>query len=176
MPSPFSRLARRTVRATQNMISQIVVSVGAAVCVAFITSAYLDEKPATIVAEPKTTAVSQQAAANRQEAAPGPETQAAARSTQPLVPTPLPALDHEIITDLPVRDVSAVSSGAEIFPGVPAESTLAETLRDTDLAASKPERRRFLGLPLPYFVPTAGEVLQSATAAGGKLVSLVERQ
>ena len=142
MPSPLSRFTRRTVRATQNIVSQIVVSVAAAVCVAFITSAYLDEGPAAAVVEPETVAA--------EVAAPASKDPAAAPSAR-LAGASLPPLDHEIVTDLPIRDVRAAYPGAEIFPGVPATAP-AEALGIPDPAEEKRERRRFLGLPLPYFV------------------------
>ena len=49
MPSSVTRLVKRSVRAGQKMVSQIVVSVAAAVCVGLITNAYLEGKPASSV-------------------------------------------------------------------------------------------------------------------------------
>jgi hypothetical protein len=94
-----------------------------------------------------------------------------------LAGNPLPVLPSQTIADLPVRDIDSAAEGAEIFPGVPSESTLAAALRNAvPTAEQKPERRRFLGLPLPYFVPTASDIVESASAAGGKIVSMVERE
>jgi hypothetical protein len=89
----------------------------------------------------------------------------------------LPPLDSQTIIDLPVRDVDQAAEGAEIFPGVPSENALADALRAAPVAEQqKPERRRFLGLPIPNFVPTPSQFVETASAAGGKIVSLVERR
>ena len=72
-----------------------------------------------------------------------------------------------------MRDISQAAEGAEIFPGVPSETALAEALR-TAPAEPKRERRRFLGLPIPHFVPTPSQLVESASAAGGKIISVVE--
>jgi len=182
--------------------------VAAAVCVGFITNAYLERKPAP---EPPA-AAAQSADPSANEAAVRIVGQPMGNSTgapaHPLPASPasavrivaeapaltvrdpaaevamdggdavprgagLPPLAAEIVTDRPVRAADAL--GAETFPGVPAESTLAEALRNPAPAAEpKRERRHFLGLPLPY-VPSASELLGSATAAGGKIVAIVER-
>ena len=177
MRSPFSRLVRRSVRAGGNMASQIIVSVAAAVCVGFITNAYLEQKPqptapAALLSEPA------DAAATVAATKPA-DTAAAARIIREASaegatgPATLPPLPAQLIADMPVRDVA--TPGAEIFPGVPAESTLTEAMRNPAPAVEpKRERRRFLGIPLPY-VPSASDIIGSATAAGDKLVSIVER-
>jgi hypothetical protein len=190
------------------MVSQIVVSVTAAVCVGLITNAYFGRTPASQqpaaveVAESAAADAVGQATAEPAAAAPiriidgtsstsfrtggparplAPATEApvldatASAVLQPSEPAAagLPPLTSETIADLPVRDTA--STDAEIFPGVPAESALADSLRSEPAEEEKPERRRFLWLPLPYFVPTAGDIFQSASAAGEKIVSLVER-
>jgi hypothetical protein len=212
MRSPFARVLKRSVRAGSNIVSQVIVSVAAAVCVGFITNAYLERKPApeqfvaSIPAAEQTAVASSGNGAVRIVAAP--MTSSTGRPARPLpasavsmirnpveAPVPivkdpaaevaadgedavppgasLPPLPSEIVTDRPVRAVDAL--GAEMFPGVPAESTLAESLRNpTPTAGPKRERRRFLGLPLPY-VPSASELLGSATTAGGRIVTIVER-
>jgi hypothetical protein len=88
----------------------------------------------------------------------------------------LPPLDSQTIIDLPVRDVDQATKGAEIFPGVPSENALAEALRAAPVAGQRPERRRFLGLPIPNFVPTPGQFVETASAAGGKIITMVEGQ
>lgn len=197
MPSSLPRVVRRSVRGVQNIVGQIVVSVAAAVCVAFITNAYVEQKPgpeqsAANSAPTGEPASSADKATIRLIAAPtgssigAPARPLAIRAASPstdfaeapasVAETPaggsLPPLASEVISDLPVREAGA--EGAEIFPGVPVESALAESLR-APLPAAEPkrERRHFLGLPLPY-VPGASELLGSASAAGGKIVSIVE--
>jgi hypothetical protein len=201
MRSPFARIAKRSVRAGGNMVSQVVVSVAAAVCVGLITNAYF-EQPAAVEApiqavDPATAnsatddlsrvVIGATDDAYRDIAPSRPLTPAAAQSpirNVEVAPLPvaaasfaeavLPPLASQIVADLPVHDATA--NNAEIFPGVPSEGALTELLREPGAAASpEGKRRRFLGLPLPYFVPTAGDIMQSASAAGGKIVSLVER-
>jgi len=200
MRSPFTRMVKSSVRAGQNVVSQVVVSVAAAVCVGFITNAYFEQTPAS--PEPAAVQATEQAveSANASIRIIGGTTNTSVASGQPprplqpiaeppvrdvaeaaqvapaaeAVPVNLPPLASEIIVDLPVRDVTYAPEDAEIFPGVPA--ALAEHLRTwAPVAEQPPDRRHFLGLPLPYFVPTAGDIMQSASAAGGKIVALVDR-
>jgi hypothetical protein len=204
MRSPFARVLKRSVRAGSNIVSQVVVSVAAAVCVGFITNAYLEQKPAPeqmaeaglpaeqpairMVAAPTTNSSGQPARPLPASALSAvhdvaetptfivkePATDVAMDGGDAVAPgAALPPLETEIVTDRPVRAADAL--GAETFPGVPAESTLAESmLHPAPGAEPKLERRRFLGVPLP-FVPSASALLGSATAAGGKIVALVGR-
>ncbi len=190
------------------MVSQIVVSVTAAVCVGFITNAYFEQKPApaaieasvqaaeptaatSTVSEPSQIVVGTADEAYTDVAPARPLAPVAAPSplrnvelnpmprAAPVVETPaasLPELPSVIIADLPVHDSASAANGAEIFPGVPSEDALAEMLREPAAAApTETKRRHFLGLPLPYFMPTAGDIVQSAGSAGGKIVALVTR-
>jgi hypothetical protein len=171
MRSPVSRLVRRSVKAGGNMVSQIIVSVAAAVCVAFITNAYLNEHNARKDAD-----VNVSTASRVEASAPATQlatTQPAERPAPVLATLPeqdLPPLATQIITDLPVREINA--EGAEIFPGVPSEDALAEALRKD--GQQKRERRRFLGVPIPNFVPGPTQLVESASSAGGKIISLVD--
>ena len=142
MRSPVARGIRRLVRSAQSMVSQIVVSVVAAVCVAFITSAYLEDsaKPeaATVATIPKV-------------------------NTQ--VPSPddaLPALDVEVIADVP----EGVVPGQEIFPGAPV-GIRPEALQQAAAKQepSEPRRRRFLGIPIP-FTSTASDGTEEQISGG----------
>jgi type IV secretory pathway VirB10-like protein len=123
MQSQLTRGTRRLIRGTQNMVSQIVVSVVAAVCVAFITNAYLGESrdAASVASTPAIEA-----------AAPGASLDAA-----------LPALPIEVVADAP----KVVTPGEEVFPGVPAGVSPAALQQAVE---KKRERRRFLGIPLPF--------------------------
>ena len=132
MRPPLARMIRRSVKAGQNLVSQIVVSVAAATCVAFITSAYLTDDTGT---RPEPAHVEAAALAT---AAPAPTTIAAPQS--------LPPLETETIAEVPVGGTPA---NAEIFPGVAAEGTLAQTAK-SDAAPVERKRRHFLGLPLPF--------------------------
>lgn len=205
MRSPVARVVKNSVRAGQDLASQIVVSVAAAVCVGFITNAYFEQKPpASEPAAAQTTEQGVDAVVNAPIRIIGEATNTSVLAGQPPRPLPptaeplvrdvagvslpavtgpgaetaaasLPLLASEIIVDLPVRDVTAMPEGAEIFPGVPA--ALAESIRmSVSVAEQQPERRRFLGLPLPYFVPTASDLMQSASAAGGRIAEIVDRR
>jgi len=197
MRSPVARVVKNSVRAGQDLVSQIVVSVAAAVCVGFITNAYFEQKPPeSAAAEATERAADTVAKVPIRIIGEATNTPLAGQPPRPLQPTAeplvrdvveaaqvapaaetaaasLPQLASEIIVDLPVRDVTHMPEGAEIFPGVPA--ALAESLRiSVSVAEQQPERRRFLGLPLPYFVPTVSDVVQSASAAGGQIVEIVD--
>ena len=146
MHSPFRRGMRRASRTAQTMLSQIIVSVAAAICVALITNAYLDKDK-----EPSASAV---------ELSPA-QVKAAA----------LPPLDMEVIADIPpVTGAAPGAPSAEIFPGVPVGVT-PEMLREKLASEAEPKRRRFRSLPLP-FAPEADKVARStADAAAVNLVS-----
>jgi cell division protein FtsN len=122
MPSPVSRVVRRSVRAGGNMVSQIVVSVAAAVCVALITNAYFGSGP--------------EAAS---QAAPATATQA---SVNPAAA--LPPLEVQVIADVP----DAVTPGQEVFPGAPM-GVRPEALQKA-LGEERRERRRIFGIPIPF--------------------------
>ena len=132
---------RRVVRTTQNMVSQIVVSVAAAVCVAFITGAYLTDGSTADV-----TATATRPAAERSAA---PENGA------------LPPLDVEVIADVP----AGIAPGQEIFPGAPV-GVRPEALQQA-VAGEEPKerRRRFLGIPIP-FTSTANDVAEEQVSGG----------
>jgi hypothetical protein len=138
MRSPF----RRLVRTTQSMVSQIVVSVTAAVCVAFITGAYLTDGSSPDV----TATVTREAV----------EVSAAPASGA------LPALDVEVIADVP----EGVVPGQEIFPGAPV-GIRPEALQQaaSKQESSEPRRRRFLGIPIP-FTSTASDVDEEQVSGG----------
>jgi hypothetical protein len=146
MRSPVARGVRRVVRSTQSMVSQIVVSVVAAVSVAFITNAYLgdDSERVSPAATP---------AAIVETAAPATGVQAAA----------LPPLQVEIVADAP----NVAVPGQEIFPGVPAGVPF-DALQQTVSTEKKKERRRFLGIPLPFTTAdstsSADEAIESVTS------------
>jgi hypothetical protein len=146
MQSHFARGTRRLIRGTQNMVSQVVVSVVAAVCVAFITNAYLGDRQDTA------------------GVAGGPVTEAAVPAAS--FDAALPALPVEVVSDAP----RVVAPGQEVFPGVPAGVSPA-ALQQAVAAAKKSERRRFLGVPLPFTTTadstgSAGEEID-ALARGG---------
>jgi hypothetical protein len=142
MRSPFARGVRRLVRSAQSMVSQIVVSVAAAICVAFITTAYLEgsakPEPATVATIPK------------------------AEAAAPSADGTLPALDVEVIADVP----EGVAPGQEIFPGAPV-GLRPEALQQAAAKQepSEPRRRRFLGIPIP-FTSTANEVAEEQVSGG----------
>jgi hypothetical protein len=146
MQSHFARGTRRLIRGTQTMASQVVVSVVAAVCVAFITNAYLGDGQETA------------------ELASGPLTEASAPASS--LDAALPALPVEVVADAP----KVVASGQEVFPGVPA-GVSPTALQQAVTAEKKRERRRFLGIPLPFTTTadstvSAGEEIE-ALARGG---------
>jgi hypothetical protein len=146
MQSHFARGTRRLIRGTQTMVSQVVVSVVAAVCVAFITNAYLGDGQETA------------------DLAGGPVTEAAAPASS--LDAALPALPIEVVADAP----KVVAPGQEVFPGVPAGVSPA-ALQQALAAEKKSERRRFLGIPLPFTTTadstvSAGEEIE-ALARGG---------
>jgi hypothetical protein len=124
------------------MVSQIVVSVAAAICVAWITGAYLSDG-----AKPD-------AAALATDTAP-PATKVSSSGS-------LPALDVDIIADVP----DGVSPGEEIFPGAPA-GVRPEALQQAAAKqeTSEPRRRRFLGIPIP-FTSTANDVAEEQVSGG----------
>lgn len=163
MRSPIARGVRHLVRSMQTLVSQIVVSVAAAVCVAFITNAYLSDgaKPDPAAAEQPT--------AIRAVVAPAPSLRQPGIANVAAIG--LPPLDVEIIADVP----AGAGPGQEIFPGVPAgvsAEMLQQSVAAQEEAEAKKERRRFLGIPLP-FASTAGEFADSAARAGAGLVDLV---
>jgi hypothetical protein len=102
------------------MLSQIIVSVAAAVCVAFITNAYLDTERAAV--------------ADRNT----PVTEASAEA--------LPPLDVEVIADAP----EVIGPAHEVFPGVPAGVAIETLRTATAKEGSGDRRRRFLGIPIPF--------------------------
>lgn len=120
------------------MVSQIIVSVTAAVCVAFITNAYLtnggDDSAASLSVTP--------APAVSTAAATGP---AAARAGDAL-----PPLDVEEIADVP----DGVVPGEEVFPGAPVgvrPEALQRAVSEANAGEEpKERRRRFLGIPIPF--------------------------
>ena len=123
------------------MVSQIVVSVAAAVCVAFITNAYLGDGPE---------AADVRSAPIAEAAAPASSFDAA-----------LPPLAVELVSDAP----KVVTPGQEVFPGVPAGVSQA-ALQQAVATEKKRERRRFLGIPLPFTTTadstgTAGEEIDA---------------
>ena len=130
---------RRLVRTTQSMVSQIVVSVAAAVCVAFITGAYL-----TDASTPDVTAAA---------ARPAAEVPAAANGA-------LPPLDVEVIADVP----AGIAPGQEIFPGAPV-GVRPEALQQAVAGEEPKERRRFLGIPIP-FTSTASDMAEEQVSGG----------
>jgi hypothetical protein len=144
MRQMVARGARGVARGTQTIMSQVIVSVVTAICVALITNAYLgsdpEQKPAVVAA-------------------------AAARTL------PLPPLDVEIVADIPNGPAEGQEIFPGVPAGVPA-AVLAEAVRATAAtAAAKPEprRRRFLGIPLPFGGETAAA--GPAAAAVTTLVS-----
>jgi DsbC/DsbD-like thiol-disulfide interchange protein len=164
MRSPITRGVRRLVRSTQTMVSQIVVSVAAAVCVAFITNAYLSDG-----AKPDLAAAEQPAAMEQTAVAPAPIPRQPKAAS--VAATTLPPLDVEVIADVP----AGAGPAQEIFPGVPAgmsSEALEQSVAAQEEIEVKKERRRFLGIPLP-FASTAGDLADSAARAGAGLVDLV---
>jgi hypothetical protein len=163
MRSPITRGVRRLVRSTQTMVSQIVVSVAAAVCVAFITNAYLSDgaKPDAAAVQPVAT----------EQAAVAPATSQHQPKIANVAATTLPPLDVEVIADVP----AGAGPAQEIFPGVPAgmsSEALEQSVAAQEEIEVKKARRRFFGIPLP-FASTAGDLADSAARAGAGLVGLV---
>ena len=140
MQTPLARLARRTGRAAQRMLSQIVVSVAAAISVAIITNAYLDQRA--------TDAASNAGDTDRVAA----EQPASQPHADPAVASGLPPLETVTILDRPVHGLP--KSGAEIFPGVAADSPLARAV--TARESEEPRERRFFGFRLPYLGSAEG--------------------
>jgi len=132
---------RRLVRTTQSMVSQIVVSVAAAICVAFITGAYLSDG-----STPDVTAAA---------------TRPAAEVSAPATDGALPPLDVEVIADVPV----GLSPGQEIFPGAPVGLRPEALQQAVAGEESKERRRRFLGIPIP-FTSTASDVAEEQVRGG----------
>lgn len=112
------------------MLSQIIVSVVAAVCVAFITNAYLTSGPET------------GATASAIPAAATESANAAIGS--------LPPLEVQEVADVP----DGVVAGEEVFPGAPVGLRPEELQRAVSEANTveepKERRRRFLGIPIPF--------------------------
>lgn len=122
------------------MVSQIIVSVVAAVCVALITGAYFGSNA--------------EVAGNSRagtEASP-----AAATATAGVA---LPPLEVQVIRDVP----AAVSPGQELFPGVPV-GVRPEALQKA-VGEERKEPRRFLGIPIPFTSRTVD--LGAETRSGG---------
>lgn len=142
MRSPVARGVRGLVRTTQSMVSQIVVSVAAAVCVAFITNAYLMNGSEDAAASSHTPALAE-------IAAPADGHPAGA----------LPPLDMEVIADIP----GGIAPGQEVFPGAPA-GVRPEALQQA-VAEKRSERRRFLGIPIP-FTSTASDIAEDRVSGG----------
>jgi hypothetical protein len=134
---------RRLVRTTQSMVSQIVVSVAAAVSVAFITGAYLSDG-----STPDVTGAATRSAA---------ETPAAPANGG------LPPLDVEVIADVP----AGLAPGQEIFPGAPV-GIRPEALQQAAAGEEpKPHRRRFLGIPIPFTSTTTASDIAEDRVSGG---------
>jgi hypothetical protein len=131
---------RRLVRTTQSMVSQIVVSVAAAICVALITNAYLTEG-----STPDVTAAA---------------TRPAAEASAPAIDGALPPLEIEVIADVP----TGLAPGQEIFPGAPV-GLRPEALQQAVAGEPKAHRRRFLGIPIP-FTSTANDVAEEQVRGG----------
>ena len=133
---------RRLVRTTQSMVSQIVVSVAAAVCVAFITGAYLSDG-----STPDAT---------------GAATRPATEASAALANGALPPLDVEVIADVP----EGVAPGQEVFPGAPV-GIRPEALQQAaaQQEPGEPRRRRFLGIPIP-FTSTASDLAEEQVSGG----------
>ena len=132
---------RRLVRTTQSMVSQIVVSVAAAVCVAFITGAYLSDG-----STPDATAA---------------VTHSAAEASAVPANGALPPLDVEVIADVP----AGLAPGQEIFPGAPAGLRPEALQQAVDGEEPKTHRRRFLGIPIP-FTSTANDIAEEQVRGG----------
>lgn len=138
MRSTVARGVKGLARGTQTIVSQVIVSVVTALCVAFIGNAYLGSR-----------------------ADPLPEIERAANTSAPAAPQALPPLDVEVIADVPS------APAPEVFPGVPAgmsPDVLKQTVAVEQKAKERKERRRFLGIPLP-FGTAAAEPVQSAAGA-----------
>jgi hypothetical protein len=123
------------------MVSQVIVSVVAAICVALITSAYLEDSK-----EPEAAAVAVDTA----------------RHSTPSANGALPALDVEVIADVP----EGVAPGQEIFPGAPV-GIRPEALQQAAARQepSEPRRRRFFGIPIP-FTSTANDLAEKQVSGG----------
>ena len=135
MRSALARMARSTARGLQKILSQIVVSVAAAISVALITSAYFDQRNSDAVA---TAGETDRVAAEQPAMQP---------HAEPVVASGLPPLEAVIIVDRPIH--GSPTSTAEVFPGVAADSPLAETAAMA--RENEPAReRRFFGFRLPY--------------------------
>jgi hypothetical protein len=113
------------------MLSQIVVSVATALCVAFITGAYFDRAAEPPAAAPQPSVETARTAPDHARAG--------------AAPTPaLPPLESEIVADL--HDIP--DAARELFPGVPAGMS-ADALREAVTPARR-EPRRFLGLAIRF--------------------------
>jgi hypothetical protein len=136
----LARMARRTGRALQRMLSQVIVSVAAAISVALITNAYLDQRSSDAAA---TAGEADRVAAEQPAMQP---------HAAPVIAAGLPPLETVTILDRPIQGSPA--SGAEVFPGVAADSPLAKAVAAA--RENEPTRqRRFFGFRLP-FSATAG--------------------
>ena len=160
MRSPVARVVRRSVRTTQNMVSQIVVSVAAAVCVAFITNAYLERRRRR-----RTLAAAAQPCRDEQAAV----ATGSRPRRQPTIATGGPAARRSIVeVDRRTCPAGAGCPAQEIFPGVPAghagRGAAAEPSRPR---RSEGERRRFLGIPLPFRVDGGRSAESAAPPAAG---------
>jgi len=141
MHSPLARMARRTGRAAQRMLSQVIVSVAAAISVAIITNAYLDERAADAAGE---------AGETHRTGVEQPSMQPYANA---VLVSGLPPLETVTILDRPIQ--GSTPSSAEIFPGVAADSPLAKAVAAAR-ESEEPREHRFFGLRLPYLGSAEG--------------------
>jgi hypothetical protein len=170
MPFSFKDFLKRAAQGANTIVSQVIVSVAAATCMAVITNAYLDQKtPPPAPSETQSLPLQQAPAAPQAMAEPQKPAVSIKESrvvtvnrrAKPVTEAPVVAA---------VQPVAAGTHATEIFPekapGVPLD------LAPPPAVAEEP-RARLLGLPLPRFVPTVGDVAQSVAAAKDRVVSIV---
>lgn len=194
MSSPLARTLKRSARTAHNLVSQVIVSVAAAICVAFITNAYFDKKAVLPTPPPGQTADPAAVTPSVSDMNAGP-TEATIpieakvvwaplhdalfdledvrpKETEGVRP-PLPKLDAIIIDERSAPATAlpppAASHATEVFPDAITRAPIQAWLAPAPVEESRP---RLFGLPLPRLPRTPGEVADAVAAAKERVMWL----
>jgi hypothetical protein len=192
MRTLIAGVLKRSALAAHNLVSQVVVSVVAAICVAVISNSYF-EKPADVAPVQRLSATEQADTpiAPQQVVQSTPTHSAAPEVSEPArIPIARPAPPRRQAWTKPALPKPRERRVAEIrLPAAAIPATLAPVGHGTEIfdenAAAAPPlpittiddpaaRARILGLPLPRFVPTFDGVAQSVGVARDKVAAVVE--